>query len=199
MASRTKGRPNGVQSDGCRGFSLIEVLVALAIASTLAVTITRFASNTRANAGRIRELATMMSLSTYLLEQTITQPPTVGEGRTAGFVWHMRKDRLAYTAIEKKLLPKDASSGSNSGPAQANPANGGSATMTGPAPATSQSLASAGTPSGLQQQASPPVQKQYWTPVRVTVQIEAPSGRRFSADTIRLENAADEQAPTKDN
>jgi hypothetical protein len=62
------------------GFSLAEALMAFVIAAMLAAALTRFISNTRMNAGEIRELVEMMTLSDSLLEQTSPQEPGITEG-----------------------------------------------------------------------------------------------------------------------
>jgi prepilin-type N-terminal cleavage/methylation domain-containing protein len=204
MPYRTKQQRRGIRIGKCDGFSLVEVLIALAIAAMLAVVLTRFSMNTRMSASRVRELVTMMSLSNYLLEQTSLTDPATGEGRTAGFVWHMRKDRIASVAVAQKLSPKETSLPTAAGASDPNVINGGFAAAAPPStnPASSGPTSaglSGGGPSNARQ---PPVatpRKPEWQPVRVTIVIEAPSGRTFSADTIRLESVADEEVRAKNN
>jgi prepilin-type N-terminal cleavage/methylation domain-containing protein len=200
MPYKTKQQRRGIRIGKCDGFSLVEVLVALAIAAMLAVVLTRFSINTRLSAGRVRELVTMMALSNYLLEQTSLTDPANGEGRAAGFVWHMRKDRITYTAVAQKLLPKEAIPPAGAG--APNAINGGLAATTppsnGPTSAGPTSMGSSGGGRAPQTPAAAP-QEPAWRPVRVTIVVESPSGRRFSADTIRLESVTDEEVRAKNN
>jgi prepilin-type N-terminal cleavage/methylation domain-containing protein len=174
------------------GFSLLEVLVALTIAAILAVVLTRFASNTRSNANRIRELVTMMSLATYLMEQTPQEGAATSDGRTAGFVWHLAKQRMAYIAVAQKLLPRETGPGTNAVAAPRIATGSPMNAQSGTTPTTTGSSAPAARLPPPTDTGPPP-----WMPVRVTIIIDAPSGRRYTADTIRLENAADENERAK--
>jgi type II secretory pathway pseudopilin PulG len=153
------------------GFSLAEALVALAIAAVLAVALTRLVSNTRANAGKIRELVEMMTLSDSLLEQTTSQQPGITQGRTGRFAWRVAIVPMAFNAVarrvnEKVLAVADQHQSKASG-------------------STSDSSSSKPTPA--------PEQAPSKIPFRVNVLVESPSGRRYAADTIRIgAPAADE-------
>jgi hypothetical protein len=85
------------------GFSLAEALMALVIAAMLAAALTRFISNTRMNAGEIRELVEMMTLSDSLLEQTSPQEPGITDGRTGRFAWRVVVAPIAFGAVARRV------------------------------------------------------------------------------------------------
>jgi type II secretory pathway pseudopilin PulG len=155
------------------GFSLAEALVALAIAAVLAVALTRLVSNTRANAGKIRELVEMMTLSDSLLEQTTSQQPGITQGRTGRFAWRVAIVPMAFNAVARRVNEKVLAVADQ----HQSKAPGSTS--------TSDSSFSKPTPA--------PEQAPNKIPFRVNVLVESPSGRRYAADTIRIgAPAADE-------
>jgi prepilin-type N-terminal cleavage/methylation domain-containing protein len=157
----TQISPADSRIDRSSGFSLAEVLVALAIAAMLAVVLTRFASNTRLIAGRIRELVEMMSLSNYLLEKSSMRKPVPDQGRTAGFAWRISVDPISYTAVARRVSEEESPKQNTTSPTfgKDNP------------------------------RAQPPAASKdtkNWIPFRMTIVVEAPSGRQYTADTIGL-------------
>jgi prepilin-type N-terminal cleavage/methylation domain-containing protein len=148
------------------GFSLVEALIALAIAAMLAAVLTRLIGNTRANAGKIRELVEMMTVSDSLLEQTSPRVPGTMNGRTARFAWRVVVAPVAFSAVARRVNVKAPAT------ADQNRANApGLPPISDSAP---------GKPT------SKPEQVAKWMPFRVTVFVESPSGRKYAADTISL-------------
>ena len=149
------------------GFSLVEALVALAIAALLAVALTRFYGNTRANAARIGEVLQMTTLSETLISR-LSSTQNIKAGLTAGrsgiFGWRILITPVGYTAVAREI----------SEPIQTAPdQTTGLKMMSQPAPA--------GAP-----QPTTPIPKVEWIPYRVAVIVEAPSGRKHATDTIRI-------------
>jgi prepilin-type N-terminal cleavage/methylation domain-containing protein len=142
------------------GFSLAEVLVALAIAAMLAVILIRFASNTRLVAGRVRELVEVMSLSNSLLEKSSMRSPVPDQGRTAGFLWRVNVAPISYTAIARSMAEEE-------------PSKQDTSAMPGPGGVRA-------TPSAASKDTK------NWTPFQISVVVETPSRRQYTAETIGL-------------
>ena len=149
------------------GFSLAEALIALAIAAVLAAALTRLASNTRMNAGKLGELVEMMTVSDSLLEQASPRVPGTTSGRTGGFAWRVAVTPVAFGAVAQRVEEKAvATADQPSGKAAGLPPISGGGSRGEPAPT--------------------PEQVVKWIPFRVSVLIESPSGRKYAADTISL-------------
>jgi len=144
------------------GFSLPEALIAIVIAAVLAVALTRVASNSRMNAGKIQELVRMMNLNDALLSQLAPTELGVTHGRVARFSWHVTVAPLSFRATALRINSEAV-------------------------PNTSATKAL-----GLAALSDAPSQTQKkeegprWLPVYVTVATDSPSGRRYSTDTIRM-------------
>jgi prepilin-type N-terminal cleavage/methylation domain-containing protein len=155
--------------DRSAGFTLGEVLVALAVAAMLATVLTRFVATTRMNALKVRELVEIGTLSDSLLERLSSQELRVArtDGRNTGFTWHMVVSPLAFSAIARKVNEKST-----------RVADTGQGKHVGLTPVSSSS--------GDELK---PVQAQSAVnliPYHVSLVIEARSGRRYAADTIRI-------------
>ena len=148
------------RAHGSAGFSLAEALIALAVAAVLAVALTRLVGNTRANAGKIRELVEMMTLSDSLLEQTSSQGPGTTHGRTGRFAWRVVVAPAAFSAVARRVSVKVLASTKVAG--------------------LPISASSRGEPTSV------PDEVVKWVPVHVTVFVESPTGQRYAADTISL-------------
>jgi prepilin-type N-terminal cleavage/methylation domain-containing protein len=151
--------------NGCRGFSLVEALVALAIAAALTAALTRLVTVTRVNAAAVGELTEMAALGETLLAR-IPSSQNLQSGRTDGrrgaFAWRIDIGPASFTALARRTSEKRAPESGASEPRRM-PA----AFRVGDAPAP-----------------VPPPTK--WVAYRVTVVIEAPSGRTYAVDTIRI-------------
>jgi prepilin-type N-terminal cleavage/methylation domain-containing protein len=160
------------------GFSLIEVLIALAIASLMAVVLTRFVAGTRMNAGKVDELLEMNTLGETLLTR-VAALPNFQAGRTDGrsgvYSWRVDIAPLAYTTVTRRMNDRNP----NKPPAAAN--RGATRMTMTPITPTSVTAASAAA-------ARPTVDA--LIPYRVAVSIAAPSGRRHATDTIRIAPAS---------
>src|SRR5262249_12532647 len=84
--------------DRSSGFSLVEVLAALAIAAALSAALMHTFSNTRYSATRIRELIDSMTLGDNLLSHMSAQKiqPTRIDGRDGGFTWRIVIEPVNY-------------------------------------------------------------------------------------------------------
>jgi type II secretory pathway pseudopilin PulG len=151
------------------GFSLIEALVALAIAAALTAVLTRLIITTRAGAARVGELTEMAALGDTLMAR-VASSQGLRPGRTAGrrgaFVWHVDIAPVPFTALARRISEKRASA-----PVVAEQAG---------APAK---LATAFT-GGDAHPPTPPQVK--WAAYRVAVVVQASTGRTYAVDTIRI-------------
>jgi prepilin-type N-terminal cleavage/methylation domain-containing protein len=156
--------------DRSAGFTLGEVLVALAVAAMLATVLTRFVAGTRMNAFKVRELIEIGTLSDSLLERISSQELRAArtDGRNAGFTWHIVVSPLAFTAIARKVNEKSTPV-----------ADTGQGKHIGLTPISSRSSGDEPKPA----QTQPGVN---FIPYHVSLVIEARSGRRYAADTIRI-------------
>jgi prepilin-type N-terminal cleavage/methylation domain-containing protein len=89
MVRKYRAREGG---EGTGGFSLAEVLVALAVAAMMAAMLTRFVAGTRMGAAKVGERAEMVALSETLLAR-VASSQALQRGRTDGqagiFAWHI--------------------------------------------------------------------------------------------------------------
>jgi prepilin-type N-terminal cleavage/methylation domain-containing protein len=150
------------------GFSLVEVLVALAIATLLSAVLTRLVSGTRINALKVREQVAIDILSDDLLEQVGARELELGrtDGRIGGLQWQLEISPVpvyarAISISEKKSNPSDIRQ-SNATPLSA-------LSNTNQQPATSQP--------------NPPIT---WKVYRLAGAISAPSGRSHAIETIKI-------------
>src|SRR5262245_43072189 len=85
------------------GFSLPEALIAIGIAAILAVAVTRVATNSRMNAGKIQELVRMLSLNDALVAQIAPKELGVTHGRTGRFSWQIAVTPLKFSATPLRV------------------------------------------------------------------------------------------------
>jgi prepilin-type N-terminal cleavage/methylation domain-containing protein len=161
------------------GFSLAEVLVALAIAAFLAAVLTRFVSGTRMNAFKVREQMAMEILSDSLLERVAARESQPGraDGRSGDFRWRLEISPVpvymrAISVSEKKPAQGEARQ----------PNARGFTLSTGE--------------SSKQMAAAPPARTR-WKAYRLAATIGAPSGRSHAIDTVRLLPEQSEQQPAQ--
>ena len=176
------------------GFSLIEALVALAIAAFLAAVLTRFMSGTRANAYLVREEVAMDVLSDGLLERVVARDLQPGrtDGRSGSLRWHVDVAPIAFYARAHSIAEKKPRTTQTGLPGQA-----GQTSPLGQAAVVGQT-GSAGPAGQLEQtpglgssdkEAQPAAQARpaaRWNAYHVTAFINSPSGRSRSIDTLRI-------------
>ena len=176
------------------GFSLIEALVALAIAAFLAAMLTRFMSGTRATAYLVREEVAMDVLSDGLLERVVARDLQPGrtDGRTGSLRWHIDIAPIAFYAQARSIAekkPRTAQTGLPGQAGQTSPlgqaAVPGQAGFGGPAGQLGQTpgLSSSDKEGQTAAQARPAAR---WNAYHVTAFINSPSGRSRSIDTLRI-------------
>jgi type II secretory pathway pseudopilin PulG len=164
------------------GFSLGEVLVALAIAAMMTAMLTRFYAGTRANAAKVGEILEVTTLGETLLTRVASsQNLKAGrtDGRTGVFAWRIDVTPVAFAAVARRVNEKrkpataeDDKDGKNK--------SGMLSTMSLSTMSASTSFGAASAPAPA---ATPKVE---WVSYRVAVSIVAPSGRRHAVDTIRI-------------
>jgi prepilin-type N-terminal cleavage/methylation domain-containing protein len=156
-------RPNRLPASGERekmggrtcGFSLPEVLVALAVAAMMAAVLTRYVAGTRLNAAQVRERVELWTISQSMLDGlSTTLSPGASSGQIGAYRWHREIAPIASDAVARTEAPS----------------------VQGVLEDDLRSL-------GGHQTAAPSTT---WVLYRVKVQIEAPSGRQYEADTIRI-------------
>jgi prepilin-type N-terminal cleavage/methylation domain-containing protein len=147
------------------GFSLVEVLVALAIAALLAAVLTRFVSGTRMNALRVREQVAIDILSDSLLEQVGARElkPGRAEGRIGVLRWRLEISPVPVYARAISISQK------KSDIRQSNA-----------------SLSSTSSEANKQPATSPPKPLIAWKVYRLAGAISAPSGRSHAIETIKI-------------
>ncbi|MGA7328572.1 MAG: prepilin-type N-terminal cleavage/methylation domain-containing protein [Rhodomicrobium sp.] len=163
------------RSEKNSGFSLIEVLAALVVATLVSIALTHTVGNTRTNANRIRELIDMMVLSDNLLENLQPEKMHPGriDGRSKGFNWRLD---IAPALYATTTLQSSAS-------VQNEKANSGAAKGIEPA-SHAQS----------QQTLTNNEAVEKWTAYRIAVEIKTSSGRKYVVNTNRIgRRAADEK------
>ena len=195
---------------GAAGFSLTEALVALAIAAFMAAVLTRFVSGTRVNAFKVREEVAMDILGDSLLERLTARDLEPGRtnGHSGVLRWRIDIAPIPYTARARAIsvAKPGASPGglrtsalglsSDSGAASGEDTGGGGFNLAAAFGQSSQGgqsgaggggsavpgLGSSANRSGSDK-AAPAI---VWTPYHVTAVINAPSGRSYAIDTIRI-------------
>jgi prepilin-type N-terminal cleavage/methylation domain-containing protein len=137
------------------GFSLAEVLVALAVAAMMAAVLTRYVAGIRFNAAQVRERLELWTIAQSMLDGlSKTISPGTSEGQIGAYRWHREIASIASDAVARTEAP-----GAEGGLEDHLRLPGGPRTA---APSTT------------------------WVLYRIKVQIEAPSGRQYEADTIRI-------------
>ena len=137
------------------GFSLAEVLVALAVATMMAAVLTRYVAGIRFNAAQVRERVELWTISQSMLDGlSKTLSPGTSSGQIGAYRWHREIAPITSDAEARTEAPR---------------AEG----------ALEDHLRSL----GGRRTAAPSTS---WVLYRVKVQIEAPSGRQYAADTIRI-------------
>jgi hypothetical protein len=169
MSSRFRKRSRSA------GFSLGEVLVALAIAAMMAAMLTRFVGSTRANAARIGEALEMATIGETLLGRVASGQglkPGRTDGRSGDFSWHIEVEPVPFTAVARRVKEESRPPSEKSG-----------------ADGTRTNFAFESVkPSGLKNPEPKPAATQAtkWSTYRVAVAIESPSGRKHVVDTVRI-------------
>ena len=163
------------RNSGTAGFSLVEALVALAIAALLAAVLTRFVSGTRANAQNVREEIALELASDDLLEHLAIGKSLPGriDGRSGRLAWHVDIEPIAFSANAEVVSEKKLASASNAQPgaiASSPPAGGvqpnGGQSNAGPSPMASALLPLASLmASGAQANQSPNESHVTWSSV----------------------------------
>jgi prepilin-type N-terminal cleavage/methylation domain-containing protein len=142
------------------GFSLAEVLVALAVAAMMAAILTPFVAGTRFNAAQVRERLELWTIAQSMLDGLgETLSPGTSSGQNGAYRWRREIAPITAEAVAQTEAFEDHLH-----------------------------------PQGRQETAAPSTP---WVLYRVKVQIEAPSGRQYAADTIRINRP--QTVPVKDN
>jgi prepilin-type N-terminal cleavage/methylation domain-containing protein len=150
------------------GFSLVEVLAALAIAAALSAALVHTFSNTRYNAGRIRELIDMMTLGDNLLAQINAEKIQAAriDGHDGRFIWSLDVNPASYAATviqySENVQPDQTTK-----------------------PSTSKEVEQQGQ-SGTEIGKSNNEAAQKWSVYRIRIGVQAPSGRRHVVETFRI-------------
>jgi type II secretory pathway pseudopilin PulG len=168
---------------GTAGFSLLEALVALAIAAFLVAVLTRFVSGTRANALQIRETLALDMLGESLLERLgATQlRPGRTNGRSGALFWHIDVSPIVFYAHATSMGEKK---------------RGPVATAPGQAPVVGLTAPTTPAPQTPQTPDKQPA-RVVWNPYHVKATISRPSGQTYEIDTIRIVLQKPEKAPTQ--
>lgn len=168
MSSMSRGHSRSA------GFSLGEVLVALVVAAMMAAILTRFVAGTRMNAARIGEVLEMTTLSETLLAR-ISSVGQLKRGRTDGrvgfYTWHIEITPVTFVALARRMNEKKRPAPDGDGKDEDKKIFSGFTSMTDEANLKPKSAA------------APQIN---WISYRVAILVEAPSGRRHAADTIKI-------------
>jgi prepilin-type N-terminal cleavage/methylation domain-containing protein len=130
------------------GFSLTEVLVALAVAAMMAAILTRYVAGTSFNVAQVRERLEVWTLSQSMLDGL---SKTLSPGTSSGQIGTYRWNREIAPITPRVVALTEAPSAQG---------------VLGGRPSAAPNIA--------------------WALYRVKVQIEAPSGRQYATDTIRI-------------
>jgi prepilin-type N-terminal cleavage/methylation domain-containing protein len=167
------------------GFSMLEALIALAIAAILSIAATRGLATTRQNASKLREQLTLDAVADNLVNRAAEH--TLEEGRTTGRTgildWHLEVAPITADArvLYSKANKQDDAKGSQ-----------GDVTHSGPDASTAalvtHTLSSQPVPQAGQDgpEAAPKKSATVWQTFRVAVAVVARSGRRVEIDAIRI-------------
>jgi prepilin-type N-terminal cleavage/methylation domain-containing protein len=180
------------------GFSLIEALIALAIAAFLAAVLTRFVTSTRANALHVRQEVVLDILSDSLLERLGSRELQPGrtDGRNGMLRWYIDVAPITFSAhalsvAEEKPVNSAARINAPGSVPAVGPvgslgasAVGSSGTSTDSAPGWAVGLLPLLTNSNQETTGTTP--RVVWNPYLVTAVINSPSGESYAVDTVRL-------------
>jgi prepilin-type N-terminal cleavage/methylation domain-containing protein len=106
--------PNGHSANGKReksvgptcGFSLTEVLVALAVAAMMAAVLTRHVAGTRFNAAQVRERLEVWTISQSMLDGlNKTLSPGTSSGQIGAYQWHREIAPIAPRVVAQIEAP----------------------------------------------------------------------------------------------
>lgn len=164
MSSRSRAHSRSA------GFSLAEVLIALAIAAMMTAVLTRFVAGTRANAVRLGEALEMGAIAESLMARIGSKHgfrPGRTDGHAGRLAWRIDIRPVAFTAAVRKAHERNRSASGTDA------VDGAESMVT--AKALKQDT------DRLQSAASA-----NWVAYRVTVAVEAPSGRTHVVDTVRV-------------
>ena len=107
-------RPNRLPASGERektggrtcGFSLPEVLVALAVAAMMAAVLTRYVAGTRLNAAQVGERVELWTISQSMLDGlSTTLSPGASSGQIGAYRWHREIAPIASDAVARTEAP----------------------------------------------------------------------------------------------
>lgn len=164
-----------------RGFSLVEALVALALAAALCAVLTRFVSSSRWNASKIREQIAIDVLSDSLVGRLASNNWHSGRmnGRSGTLVWRTEVRPLVFFVHARSVKPKKKNSDADGNQATA---PGLSSISQNTDEDTKDDERKLGAKTGASDVAPTP----NWIPYQVTTLVGAPSGRSHVAYTIRI-------------
>ena len=173
------------------GFTLIEVLVALAIATIMAIALTRFVVGTRANASKVGEALEMTALGETLLGRVAVGhvwSPGRTDGRSGQYSWRVEVTPIGMQAVarvraKKEEEGRDTDAGENSGGGK-NGQKMRSTFQLEPSELTQRRATASDV-------ASEPMKKHAL--YRVALTIIAASGRSYATQTVRIGNAAGDE------
>jgi prepilin-type N-terminal cleavage/methylation domain-containing protein len=166
------------------GFSMLEALIALAIAAILSIAATRGLATTRVNAFKLREQLAIDAVADNLVNRVAERKLEEGRtsGRTGNLDWHI--EVAPVTANARVLYSK---------PKKLNDANSANGPQAGAAPSAPDSSAStlathplSNSPAGQDGAGPPKKAVTVWQTFRVAVAVVARSGRRLEMDAIRI-------------
>lgn len=175
------------------GFTLIEVLVALAIAVIMVIALTRFVIGTRSNSAKVGEALEMTALSETLLGRVPAGQmwsPGRTDGRNGQYVWRIDVTPIAMQAVARVRAKKEEEEKQDAGKNGA-AGNGGQGNSGQKMLSTFQLEPSELAQRPAAQAATEPAKK--LAIYRVAVTIVAASGRRYAMETIRIGNVANDQ------
>jgi prepilin-type N-terminal cleavage/methylation domain-containing protein len=150
------------------GFSLVEVLAALAIAAALSAALMLTFSNTRRNAAHIRELIDMMTLGDNLLARISAEKVQAAgiNGQERGYVWGSKIEPAVYTVNivqrSENIQPDQVTIADNAKKLEQFSQKETKADAVDNEPASK------------------------WVGYRITILLQAPSGRKHVMETFRI-------------
>lgn len=163
------------RASSSRGFTLIEVLIALAIASVLVPAITRLVGNTRSGAVAVVANVHAMRIAQAMLDRFADDPKVATgrySGKEEGYHWQVDVQSTPYTVRTiVSAPPKEAA------PEQKGADTGAKADTNAPR----MELGKVGEPASRK-----PAPKTDWTLVRITAVVQSPTRRSAVLETVRL-------------